>query len=110
MMNLESDLRAAFKRNPAPPDFAVHVLARLEHRDVSPSPAVIASRSSGLPGLRWMVTAAAMVLLVIGGADYYIRQQTAAEAERVKKDAMLALQITGEKLALVQRKLQESHR
>jgi hypothetical protein len=107
-MNLESDLRAAFKRKPAPPDFAVHVLARLEQRDVSP--AGIASRSPGLPGLRWMVTAAAMVLLVIGGADYYIRQQTAAEAERVKKDAMLALQIAGEKLALVQRRLQESHR
>jgi hypothetical protein len=107
-MNLESDLRAAFKRKPAPPDFAARLLARLEHRDVSP--AGIASRSPGIPGLRWMVTAAAMVLLVIGGADYYIRQHTAAEAERVKKEAMLALQIAGEKLALVQRKLQESHR
>ena len=106
-MNLESDLRTAFKRKPAPPDFAVHVLARLEHRDVSP--AGNASRSPHRPVFRWLATAAAMVLLVIGGADY-IRQQTAAEAERVKKEAMLAMQIAGEKLALVQRKLQESHR
>ena len=107
-MNLESDLRTAFKRKPAPPDFAVHVLARLEHRDVSP--AGNASRSPHRPVFRWLATAAAMVLLAIGGADYYIRQQTAAEAERVKKEAMLAMQIAGEKLALVQRKLQESHR
>jgi hypothetical protein len=107
-MNLESDLRAAFKRKPAPPDFAVHVLARLEHRDVAPVN-VVARSARRLP-VRWLAAAAAVVLLAIGGADYYIRQQTIAEAERVKKDAMLALHIAGEKLALVQRKLQEPHR
>ena len=108
MMNLESDLRAAFKRKPAPSDFAGHVLARLEHRDVAPVD-VVARSPRRLP-LRWLAAAAAVVLLAIGGADYYIRQQTIAEAERVKKDAMLALHIAGEKLALVQRKLQEPHR
>ena len=107
-MNLESDLRATFKRKPAPPDFAVHVLARLEHRDVSP--ASVVARSPRRLALRWLATAAAAVLLAIGGADYYIRHQTVAEAERVKRDAMLAMHIAGEKLALVQRKLQEPHR
>lgn len=108
MNNLESDLRAAFKRKPAPPDFAGNVIARLEHHGESPA-SVVASSPRRLP-LGWLATAAAVVLLAIGGADYYIRQQTVAEAERVKKDAMLALHIAGEKLALVQRKLLEPHR
>jgi hypothetical protein len=107
-MNLESDLRAAFKRKAAPPDFADHVVARLEHGDVSA--ASIVSRSPRRLVSRWLAAAAAMVLLTIGGVDYYRRQQAVAEAERVRKEAMLALQIAGEKLALVQRKLQESHR
>jgi hypothetical protein len=107
-MNLESELRSAFKRKPAPPVFADRVLERLEHRDMSPGN--IVSRSPRRLVRRWLAAAAAMVLLAAGSVDYYRRQQAVAEAERVRKEAMLGLQIAGEKLALVQRKLQESHR
>ena len=107
-MKLESDLRAAFKRRPAPSDFAVNVLARLEHRDASPGS--IVSRTPRLPAIRWLATAAVIMLVAIGGVQYYTHQQAVGEAERVKKEVRLALQIAGEKLALVQRKLQEPHR
>jgi hypothetical protein len=108
VINLDSDLRATFRRKPAPPDFALNVLARVESRDVFP--ANVVSRSPRRRVVRWTATAAAIVLLAIGGASVYLRQQRAAEAERVKNDAVLALHIAGEKLALVQRKLQGSHR
>jgi hypothetical protein len=113
-MNLESDLRRAFKRKPAPFDFAIRVLARLEQRDVPPATHVSPSPRLGV--VRWLAAAAAMTLVAIGGAQYYMHQQTlahqqtVAEAERVKKEVRLALQIAGEKLALVQRKLQEPTR
>ncbi len=107
-MNLEDDLRRTFRRKPAPPDLADRVLRRLEHRDVVPATTV--SSSPRPRAVRWLAAAAAVTLVAIGGAQYYTREQAVAEAERVQKEVRLALQIAGEKLALVQRKLQEPPR
>jgi hypothetical protein len=57
---------------------------------------------------RWLAAAAASALLATGGARYYMHQQMLAEAERVEAEVRLALQITSEKLALVQRKVNDS--
>lgn len=100
-MNLDHDLRRALRRTPAPPHLAHRVLARLEQ------PHVVPAATSRAPAVRRLAVAAAIALTAVGGAEYYRRQQTVAEAERVQKDIRLALQITGETLALVQRKLQE---
>lgn|SRR5262249_24559942 len=105
-MNFEDELRRAFRRQPAPPDFADRVLARLEQRHVLPAGAVWAP----VPAVRWLAAAAASTLVVIGGAQYYVHRQHVAEAERVQQEIRLALQIAGEKLALVQRKLQHPTR
>lgn len=105
-MNFEDELRRAFRRQPAPSDFADCVLARLERPDVLPA----ATPPSRVPARKWLAAVAASTLLVIGGAQYYMHQQTVAEAERVQQEVRLALQIAGEKLALVQRKLQDQTR
>lgn len=107
-MNLEHDLRRAFRRTPAPPGFVDRVLARLRPRDAFPA----ATMPTPLrrPAVRWLATAAAITLVAIGGERYYTYQQTVAEAERVQEEVRLALRIAGEKLALVQRRLQEPHR
>jgi hypothetical protein len=107
-MNLEDDLRRAFRRKPAPPDFADRVLKRLKQRDVVPATTV--SSSPRPLAVRWLAAAAAITLVAIGSAQYYTQQETVAEAERVQQEVRLALQIAGEKLALVQRKLQEPPR
>ena len=107
-MNLDHDLRRTFRRQPAPPDFADGVVARLEQRHVSRVSTV--SASPRLPGVRWLAAAAAITLVTIGGQQYYAHRQTMAQAERVQNEVWLALQIAGEKLAFVQRKLQEPHR
>jgi len=104
-MNLEDDLHRAFRRQPAPPDFADRVLARIEPRAVSV--AANAPGSRRIPAARWLALAAVIALAATGGARYYVYQQTATEAERVKAEIRLALRITGEKLALVRRKVQE---
>ena len=100
-MNIEQDLRHALRRKPAPPDLAERVMSRID-----PPAAVRASRH-GRPR-RWLAAAAATALIATGAARYYAYQQTAAEAERVNRDIRLALQITSEKLALVQQRVDAS--
>jgi hypothetical protein len=55
--------------------------------------------------LRWLAAAAALTLVVAGSVRYYAYQQGVAEAERVKAEIRLALQITSEKIAMVQLRL-----
>lgn len=108
-MKLDNDLHRAFRRKAAPADFADRVLARIEQREAARG---ANARASGrMQALRWWLAAAAAVTVVVaGGAQYYLYYQTAAEAERVKAEIRLALQITSEKLSLVQRRVQDSQR
>jgi len=99
-MNIEHDLQRALRRQPAPPDFADRVLARI---DAQASPA---NRRS--PLRQWLAAAAAAALVATGAAQYYTYQQSVAEAERIRQDIRLALQITSEKLALVQARVDAS--
>jgi hypothetical protein len=104
-MNLDHELRHAFRRKPPPSDLTDRVMAQLEERNAGPP-----TRSSAWPlASRWLAAAAA-IMLTAGGAQYYSHRQAVAEAERVQSDVRLALQITSEKLALLQRRLQEPHR
>lgn len=147
-MNLDHDLRRAFRRTPAPDDLADRVLARIAEGDVrdasatgrlppspqsgfgaarKPAPAIedggaigdggaSARRPPASPKLREggmirsLAAAAVLALLAAGGAHYYLHRQTVAQAERVQADIKVALQITGEKIALVQRKVEDSQR
>jgi len=116
-MSLDDDLQRLFKRKPAPPDFADRLRARIEQTDgsaagrTSATRRLVGSRSDPTLGgggaVRWVAAAAVIALVATGGARYYVYQQTAAEAERVKAEIRIAFQITGEKLALAQRRVQE---
>lgn len=119
-MNLDHVLRRTFRRTPAPPDLADKVLARIAEGDIrgANTGRLLPSPQSGFGAARrrWLAAAAAVTLMAAGGARYYIHQQTVAyqqnvaEAERVQAEILVALQITGEKLALVQRKVEDSQR
>jgi hypothetical protein len=118
-MNLDDDLRRAFRRKPAPPDLADNVLARIAEDDtlgrLKPAPTVEEEPANTyprarMPVRRWLAAAAAMTLVAAGGARYYLHQQTVVEAERVQAEIRLAFQITGEKLAMVQQKIQDLQR
>jgi len=97
-MNLDDDLRRALRRQPAPDGVVDKVMARIveEAPDDRPSP------------IRFLAVAAAITLVVAGGARYYQHQQAVSEAERVKTEIRLALQITIEKIALVQVRLNDT--
>lgn len=100
-MSIEQDLHRALARKPAPPDFADRVMARVE-------PARSTAARSSRRHMRWLAAAAAVVLVASGGARYYEQQRQAAEAERVKQEIRIALQITSEVLSLAQVRVQES--
>ena len=96
-MSLDDNLRRVLRRQPPRAEVVDNVMARIAegaHAD-RPSP------------IRFLAVAAAMTLVVAGGTRYYQYQQTVNEAERVKAEIGLALQITIEKLALVQARLRD---
>jgi hypothetical protein len=109
-MSLEQDLERALTRKPAPPDLADRILARVASATdggdgTPPAPA----RTGGRDVLmRWLAAAAAVTLLATGSARYYEHRRAAAQAERVQQELRLALQITSEKLSLVQQRLDSS--
>lgn len=120
-MDIEHDLQRALRRTPAPPDFADRVLSRIAADDAQDRQQASGDTGRGNGhGLgsgnyrrlhspaRWLAAAAAVVMVATGSFRYYEYQQTVSEAERVKQEIRLALQITSEKLALAQQRIERS--
>jgi hypothetical protein len=120
-MDIEHDLQRALRRTPAPPDFADRVLSRIAADEDQGQRGTGGESDSGnrrgLDGgnyrrlhspARWLAAAAAVVMVATGSFRYYEHQRTISEAERVKQEIRLALQITGEKLALAQQRIERS--
>ena len=102
-MNLEHDLRDAFRRKQAPADLADRVLARINEE---PGPSRQAGpASSGVR--RWLAAAAVLAIAAGAAGQYYEHQRQAAETARVQEELRIALQITSETLARVQSKLSQ---
>jgi hypothetical protein len=101
-MNVEHDLRNAFRRKQAPADLADRVLARINEE---PAPTYQAGPPSS--GVRRWLAAAAVLAIAAGAGQYYEQQRHAAEAARVQKELRIAMQITSETLARVQSKLSQ---
>jgi hypothetical protein len=57
--------------------------------------------------VRWIAAAAACAVLAVATSQYYTHRQAAIEAESVKQQLRVSLQIASEKLNDVQRKVQE---
>ena len=106
-MSFEDDLRRGLARTPAPADLADRVLARIEEQDTA---AVNARRAGRLRALPWRAAAAPITVMTARGAQYYGDRERLVEAERVKADIRVALQITSEKLTFVQHRVQDSYK
>jgi hypothetical protein len=106
-MNLEDDLRRALRRKPAPPDLVDRVRGAIERNEVA-----VASMppSNAWRAFPWLAVAAVITLMAARGTRYYGDQQQVAAAHRVQSDIRIALQITNEKLGLVQRKVHDTFR
>jgi len=101
-MSFEDDLRRTLRRTPAPPQLADNVLRRMADGG-SPKTA------SGASWRRWFATAAVIALIAGGGTRYYRHQQAVVEAERIRAEIGLALQITNDTIELIHRRMNESH-
>lgn len=90
MNEFEQQLRQALVRKPAPSDFAARVQSRI------PAP-------RRAPWQAWAAAMAAMLVVTVGGLRYHEWRQ----AVEAKQQLLRALAITEEKLALVERKLNQ---
>lgn len=68
------------------------------------------ARARSLVGWRRLAAVAACALIFAGGSRYYAYRATVAEAERVTREIAVALEITSEKLGIVQRMVQPAER
>lgn len=125
-MSIEQDLRDALRRQPAPPDLADRVMARIAAGDADPGASPAAGRASAtvvpmtargqdvtariFRRMPWLAAAAAAAIVAVAGAQYSAYRTTAAEAERVQREIAMALQITSQTLALVQEKVERTTR
>jgi len=104
-MSLDNDLRNALRRVPAPEGFADRVLARVRGGQTIVS--VSERRQAGLPVLHWWRGIAATFLLaaMLGGwgAHEMVERRREAAGQRAREQVLLALRITGEKLAHAER-------
>ena len=90
MNDFENQLRAALRREPPLDGFAQRVVAR--------TPVTMPPRRTG-----WIAAAiAASLLLTMGGFEY--RQY---QGRKAKQELLLALEITGSKLNLAERKISD---
>ncbi len=94
-MNIEHELKSALRRKPAPAGFATRVLAAVEAE--RGMPARLAAQAG------WWRAAAAAVLLtaILGGWTAHTVAERRA-GEKARKELLLALQITGEKVRYAQ--------
>ena len=112
-MTLDARLRDALARKEPPSDFHARVMARIGEAKTSEANTHLGSGSSqpARPlyrvGQRWLAAAAA-VMIAVSGERYYHHRVMVMEAERATRDVRLALEIASEKLATVQRHIQES--
>jgi hypothetical protein len=101
-MNLESRLRDALQPVDPPAGFASRVRARVE-RDMRAEHAVGGGPSAS--GWRsWMATAAAVLLLAVGGYGYR-QYEERRDALAARSQVLLALQITSRALETVHRQV-----
>jgi len=104
MNDFEEQLKHALRRRDPSEGFADLVLTRLaEERSQRP----VGERAWNLwPRLRW-VSAMAVLILVVSGVVYKVRERhdEEIEARAAKQQVMLALRITGSKLRIAKQKV-----
>jgi hypothetical protein len=105
MSKLEDALREAMRREPPPAGFAERVMAKVELRKAAPGFWAGLARLLQAPRLRWAAVAACFVMLA-AGAGFLRWRDERARAERAKDQYLLALRIAGDKLHVVQAKVQ----
>jgi hypothetical protein len=92
-VNLEEDLRAALRREPAPPGFAARVLAKTRVIPIWRRPVV------------WSIAAGLAVAALIPGVYEHRRRERAIEA---RDQLLLALSITRVQLQQTKEKIQHN--
>lgn len=95
---IEQALRQQLKRKQPKPDFAARVMARLP--EATPEPRKVIAMPARRP---WLAIAMAASLAL--GSFAGLRYQQYRQGQEAKRQLLLALQITGEKLTLAQHKV-----
>ncbi|HYM62166.1 MAG TPA: hypothetical protein VEZ11_14890 [Thermoanaerobaculia bacterium] len=102
-MNLDSELRAALRRESPPPGFAQRVMDRIERESAQPARWW---RSEWLTGRR-IAAAFALVALLGTWTGHEIVARRRAEGERARENVLIALRIAGAKVRYAQEEVRQ---
>jgi len=99
----EDDLRAALRRKEPSADFTAKVMARLGEQPAQKGRGMREMKEFSLLRwpvmLRWAVAGAVAAVFLLGlGLQQYQRRQQQARAEQARRQTILALQITAQKM------------
>ena len=115
MHDLDDELRSALRREEPPTGFAERVLDRVAEQAPNaqmwgpPSGGPIRLKPDPTVGFIHWAAAAALVAAMAGGFEYVAKQAQRAEGEAARERVVLALHIAGNKLQLVQTKINRLH-
>jgi hypothetical protein len=105
--DFEQEMRSALRRDPAPPDFAANVLARVadqESRD----------KVIRLPVWRrpaaWAIAAGLCIAAIVPPLAMEYQQRRAARALEARRELLIALEVTRTKLQQTRERIQRTTR
>jgi len=107
MKPFEEELKKALERREPSADFTARVLARVAEADAQKSVSFWRTLWSAPAWRLGLATAAAALLMLTGGGVYQHRERE-AKGLAAKRQLLLALQITGNKLQRIQEQVKES--
>ena len=106
MRDLEQELRETLRRREAPMGFEERVLRRIEQEGARRAPESGGWwRTFRFPALQLAMAALLLILLAGGSLWQYRRQAEIAKGEEARKQVLLALRITGQKLEYARSKV-----
>ena len=107
MNDFEEDMKAALRRNPAPPDFAAKVLARVADEQAG-------TKVMKIPFWRapsaWALAAGLAVAAVVPPAVMEYRNRREARALEARRELLIALTVTRNKLQQTRERIERTTR
>jgi hypothetical protein len=105
--DFEQEIRSALRRDPAPPDFAAKVLARVAEQEI---PAKVIRLPVWRRPAAWAIAAGLSIAAIVPPVAIEYRQRREARALEARRELLIALEVTRTKLQQTRERIQRTTR